>query len=134
MAHFAQLDENNIVIQVIVVDNAETHDVKGIENEELGIAFCKKLFGLDTKWKQTSYNGNIRKHYAGIGFEYHESIDAFVYPKPYSSWILNETEAVWESPVGPPPSLTQEEIDQRKYYTWDESNQTWVLTENAGNT
>ena len=70
MAHFACLDENNIVTQVIVVSNEDTSDVNGNEVEEIGVAFCKKLLGADTNWKQTSYNGNFRKRYAGIGYSF----------------------------------------------------------------
>ena len=102
MAHFCQLDENNIVTKVIVVDNKEIADpFTGQEDEILGIAFCKKLLG--GKWVQTSYNGNIRKRYAGIGYSYNVSLDAFVAPSPFPSWILNTETADWESPVGPAP-------------------------------
>ena len=126
MAHFAELDENNVVKQVIVVSNNDTHDVNGIENEELGVAFCKRLFGLNTNWKQTSYNGNIRVRYAGIGYTYNPTLDAFIPPKPYPSWILNPTTANWDPPV-PMPERTPEEIAAGYYYTWDEPNQNWVL-------
>ena len=78
MAHFCQIDENNIVTQVIVVANEDTTDTNGVEVEEIGIAFCKKLLGEDTNWKQTSYNNNIRVRYAGIGYKFYESLDAFV--------------------------------------------------------
>lgn len=94
MAHFAELDENNIVKQVIVVHNNELLD-NGIESEDKGIAFCQSLFGGN--WKQTSYNGNFRKNYAGIGFTWDEEIDAFIPPKPEEgSWILNEETCQWE--------------------------------------
>ena len=88
MAHFAQLDENNIVTQVIVVHNNETHDENGIESELKGVQFCKSLFGADTKWVQTSYNGSIRHNYAGIGFTYDPVRDGFIAPQPYPSWQL----------------------------------------------
>ena len=78
MAHFAQLDENNVVTQVIVVSNEDTSDVNGNEVEEIGVTFCKKLLGADTNWKQTSYNNNMRVRYAGIGYTYNEELDAFV--------------------------------------------------------
>lgn len=126
MAHFAEIDQNNVVTRVIVVSNADTHDVNGIENEELGIAFCKRLFGVNTNWKQTSYNGNFRVRYAGIGYTYNESLDAFIPAKPYPSWILNTQTADWDPPV-PMPERTPEEIEQGYYYTWDETNQNWVL-------
>ena len=114
MAHFAQLDENNVVTQVIVVANEELmEDV--VESEVKGIAFCQSLFG--GIWKQTSYNGNIRKNYAGIGYTYREDIDAFVPPQPYSSWMLNG-KAQWEAPVAMPTD------DKR--YSCDETQQNWI--------
>ena len=116
MAHFAQLDENNVVTQVIVVANSDTADASGVEKEHIGAAFCERLFG--GTWKQTSYNGNKRKNYAGIGYTYREDIDAFVAPKPYASYVLNETTAQWEPPVPMPNDGGQ--------YTWDEDNQAWV--------
>jgi hypothetical protein len=78
MAHFAQLDENNKVLQVVVIDNNETHDANGVENEALGVAFCKKLFGENTKWVQTSFNNNMRDFYAGVGDIYDPVKDVFV--------------------------------------------------------
>jgi hypothetical protein len=83
MAHFAQLDENNIVTQVIVVSNDDIKDSEGNESELTGIAFCKSLLGPNTIWKQTSYNNSIRKNYAGIGFTYDATRDAFIAPKPF---------------------------------------------------
>jgi len=94
MAHFAKL-ENNIVTNVIVVNNNELLD-NGIEKESKGIEFCQNLFG--GTWIQTSYNGNIRKNYAGIGYIYDETLDAFIPPKPFDSWILNETTCQWKTP------------------------------------
>lgn len=117
MAHFAQLDENNVVTQVIVVHNNELLD-NGIEREERGIAFCKSLFGKSTRWVQTSYNGNFRKNYAGIGFTYDTALDAFVPPKPFPSWVLNADIAQWEAPV-PLPS-------DGEVYLWDEAAGNWV--------
>jgi hypothetical protein len=116
MAHFAQLDENNVVTQVIVVANSDTADASGVEKEHIGAAFCERLFG--GTWKQTSYNGNKRKNYAGIGFTYREDIDAFVPPQPFASWVLNEATAQWEAPVAMP--------DDGGMYTWDEDSQDWV--------
>ena len=127
MAHFAQLDENNVVTQVIVVANEDTSDVNGNEVEEIGVAFCKKLLGADTNWKQTSYNNNFRVRYAGIGYSYNEELDAFIPPKPYESWVLNNETADWESPIGPAPALTEEEIATFSDYQWDEENGSWVL-------
>ena len=122
MAHFAQLNENNIVTQVIVVSNEDIKDSIGNENEEVGIAFCKNLLGRDTIWKQTSYNNSIRKNYAGIGFTYDATRDAFIAPKPYNSWILNETTCLWEAPVAYP--------NDEKMYAWDEETTSWVPINN----
>ena len=116
MAHFAQLNGNSTVIQVIVVHNNDCQ-VDGVEREEAGVIFCKSLFGTETNWKQTSYNGNIRKNYAGIGFSYDEVRDAFIPPKPFPSWVLDEGTCLWGSPV-PMPS----EGDQ---YSWNESLKQW---------
>ena len=132
MAHFAQLDENNVVIQVIVVDNKDITDPHtGQEDEIFGIAFCKKLLGGN--WKQTSYNGNTRVRYAGLGYSYNAALDAFVPPQPYASWTLDNETADWISPLGAAPDLTEEEVTARSFYRWDEEayqadNTTgWVL-------
>lgn len=117
MAHFAQLDENNIVTQVIVVHNNDCK-IDGVENEEAGIVFCKTLFSVDTKWKQTSYNGNIRKNYAGIGYTYDFTLDAFIPPKPYESWLLDETTCLWDAPIPMP--------NDGKIYRWDEPTGSWI--------
>ena len=122
MAHFAQLDENNIVTQVIVVSNEDIKDSIGNENEEVGIAFCKNLLGRDTIWKQTSYNNSIRKNYAGIGFTYDATRDAFIAPKPFNSWILNESTCCWEAPVSYP--------NDGNMYAWDEETTSWVSINN----
>lgn len=128
MAHFAQLNENNIVTQVIVVSNEDIQDANGIESEEIGIAFCKNLFGANTNWKQTSYNGNMRVNYAGVGCIYNEELDAFIPPKPFESWILNEETLNWESPVGPAPALlTDAELEAGSFYRWEEKPRAWVL-------
>ena len=133
MAHFAQLDENNVVTQVIVVSNEDTSDVNGNEVESIGVAFCQKLLGADTNWKQTSYNSNMRVRYAGIGYSYNAELDAFVAPQPYASWTLDSGTADWVSPLGVAPVLTDEEVAARSYYRWDEDayqadNTTgWVL-------
>ena len=126
MAHFAKIDENNVVTQVIVVDNKDITDPHtGQEDEILGIAFCKKLLGGN--WVQTSYNNNLRVRYAGIGYTYNKAIDAFVPPKPFESWVLNTETADWESPVGPAPALTEAETEARSRYEWDEENGAWNL-------
>jgi hypothetical protein len=116
VAHFAKLNENNVVTQVIVVSNKDTSDASGVEKEHIGAAFCERLFG--GTWKQTSYNGNMRKNYAGVGYTYNADIDAFVPPQPYASWVLNETTAQWEAPVAMP--------DDGGMYTWNEDSQDWV--------
>jgi hypothetical protein len=118
MAHFAQLDNNNIVINIIVVHNNELLDQDGNEIEQKGIDFCKTLFGQDTNWIQTSYNGNFRKNYAGAGYTYDETLDAFIPPKPYNSWLLNETTCNWIAPVEYP--------NDEKSYVWNEATTSWV--------
>ena len=116
MAHFAKLDENNTVTQVIVVHNNELLD-NGDESELKGILFCQNLYG--GIWKQTSYNGNFRKNYAAVGYTYDAARDAFIAPKPFNSWLLNETTCQWQAPV-PMPS------DGNLYY-WDETTTSWVV-------
>jgi hypothetical protein len=118
MAHFAELDENNMVLRVIVVHNNDCLDANGDESEAVGVAFCQNLLGGN--WKQTSYNGNIRKHYAGIGYTYDASRDAFIPPQPYPSWSL-DADCNWQAPV-PMPS-------DGKMYSWDEATQAWVEVE-----
>jgi hypothetical protein len=122
MAHFAELDSNNVVLRVIVVSNKDTSDAQGFEHESIGVAFCQNLFGGN--WKQTSYNGNFRKNYAGIGYTYNADIDAFVPPKPYPSWVLNSNTAQWEAPVPMP--------NDGKMYSWDEATQSWVEATGMG--
>ena len=116
MAHFAQLNEENIVTQVIVVANQDTADKDGVENEAIGIAFCTNLLG--GRWVQTSYNAKIRKNYAGIGYKYDADLDAFIPPQPFASWVLNNDTAQWEAPT---PYPTDD-----KRYTWDEETTSWV--------
>ena len=127
MAHFCQIDENNIVTQVIVVANEDTSDSNGVEVEEIGVAFCKKLLGAETNWKQTSYNNNFRVRYAGIGYSYNAELNAFIAPKPFESWTLVEETADWESPEGPAPELTEAQVESRSFYKWDEENLEWVI-------
>jgi hypothetical protein len=117
MAHFAKLDENNVVIHVSVVDNWNCVDGQGNEVEQIGIDFLTGIHGGHTNWKQTSYNGNIRKNYAGIGHTYRADIDAFVPPKPFNSWVLNNTTAQWDPPIPMP--------DDGKFYTWNEDTTSW---------
>ena len=118
MAHFAKLDESNNVLEVHVVHNNELLDENGQESEQKGIDFLTSWSGGYTMWKQTSYNGNFRKNYAGIGYTYDSVRDAFIPPKPFNSWILNEDTCLWESPVPYPND------DGR--YRWDEDTVSWV--------
>jgi hypothetical protein len=115
MAHFAQLNEENIVTQVIVVANQDTADQDGVENEEIGIAFCNNLLG--GRWVQTSYNAKIRKNYAGIGYKYDANLDAFIPPQPFNSWLLDEETCQWKAPVDYPTDGGR--------YTWNEETLTW---------
>ena len=115
MAHFAEINASNEVIRVVVVANNELLDGNGDEQESLGATFCNTLFG--GTWKQTSYNGNSRKNYAGIGFTYDSTRDAFIPPKPYASWTLNETTCLWEPPTAMP--------DDGNMYKWNESTTSW---------
>lgn len=147
MAHYAELDKNNIVLRVIVIDNfdclsdqvknnnsaitkdflyGESGDTISLngqnikwEDEEKGKQFLRKLFGNKTIWVKTSYNGNIRKNYAGIGFTYDKNRDAFIPPQPYKSWTLNETTCQWNAPVPCP--------DDGKMYFWNEDKQVWEV-------
>lgn len=125
MAHFAELDSNNTVLRVLVVSNDDIKDQNGQEQEQLGITFLQGLLGQDTNWIQTSYNNNFRTRYAGIGYSYNETLDAFIAPKPYDSWILNEETADWEAPI-PMPTDTPE----GSYYSWNEATLSWDLMNN----
>jgi hypothetical protein len=100
MAHFAQLDQNNIVLRVIVVNNSDI-TVNGQESEAKGIAFCQSLFGADTRWVQTSYSGSFRARYAGIGYAFDAALNAFIPPKPYPNWVLDPETLDWVAPVPP---------------------------------
>jgi hypothetical protein len=117
MAHFAELNSDNIVLRVIVVDNERLLNENGVEEESIGIQYCKSLFGENTIWLQTSYNGNFRKRYAGIGCYYDQSRDAFIYPKLYQSWIFDEVDCMWKAPVEYPNDGSD--------YFWDEELLTW---------
>jgi hypothetical protein len=120
MAHFAELDDTNIVKQVIVVHNNELLDENGNESEQKGIDFCVAHYG--GTWIQTSYNATIRKNYAGVGMTYDSILDAFIPPQPFPSWTLNETTCQWEAPVARP---VFDEADP-KFYTWDEATTSWI--------
>ena len=115
MAHFAKLGVGNKILTVEVVSN----DIA--ITEQAGVDFLNNLYGTRDVWKQTSYNGNIRKNFAGIGYKYDQTRDAFIPPKPFNSWTLNETTCRWEAPVAYP--------DDDNRYTCNETNQTWDLVE-----
>jgi hypothetical protein len=115
MAHFAKLNEENIVTQVIVVDNKDILDENGQESEQKGIEFCANLLG--GTWMQTSYNASFRKNYAGKGYSYNQDLDAFIPPKPYNSWILNETTYKWDAPTPYPTDGGR--------YNWNEETLSW---------
>jgi hypothetical protein len=149
MAHFAELDKNNIVVRVVVIDNYDcladavkaarpeltrqalqnvrgdnvTRSAESVkwEDKDKGKQLLHKLFGTNTLWVKTSYNGTIRKNYAGIGYTYDKIRDAFLAPKPYVSWVLNETSCQWEAPIQHP--------DNGKMYNWNEEKQSWDLIE-----
>jgi len=143
MASFAKIGLNSKVIEILSVHNNELKDANGVEQENIGIDFLTKLTGWSI-WKQTSYNtiGNVhklsgtpfRKNYAAIGDTYDEDRDAFISPKPYNSWVLNETTCIWEAPVEKPETFTQGLTDNNGNprpdgYIWNEEAQQWDLNE-----
>lgn len=115
MAHFAELDGDLTVTRVIVVNNNELLDEFGVEQELLGRQFCANLLG--GSWIQTSYNGTVRKNFAGIGYKYDPVLDAFISPKPYPSWTLDESTCQWQAPVPYP--------NDGNLYIWNEETQSW---------
>lgn len=119
MAHFAQLDANNLVIDVIVIDNGVVENKPFPESEPIGTAFCQSLYGQNTNWKQTSYNASFRKNFASVGCAYDLNIDAFIPPKPElnPSWILNLETANWEPPIPMPTDGA---------YYWNEATVSWI--------
>lgn len=129
MAHFAKLGVGNIVEQVIVVSN----DIAS--TEQAGVDFINKLYNTRDVWKQTSYNNNIRKNYAGIGYQYDQTRDAFIPPKPFNSWILNEDTCLWIAPKPYPETYTLGLLDAdnvtpvKDPYIWNETNLTWDIIE-----
>jgi len=118
MAHFAEINADNIVVRVIVVNNSVITNEKGEEDEAIGIAFCKELLGAERRWVQTSYNSSFRAHYCGPGHIYDEKEDVFYPPKPYNSWVLNKKTYLWEAPVSMP--------DDDLFYYWDEEKLSWI--------
>lgn len=119
MAHFAKLNENNLVIEVHVVNNEDVLNLPFPESEPYGIAFLTQWSGGYDRWRQTSYNSNFRKNYAGVGFVYDLTRDAFIPPKPFESWLLNEETCLWEPPTPYP--------NDGQLYLWDEPTTSWVL-------
>jgi hypothetical protein len=132
MASFAKIGLNNKVIEVLSVVNEVLHDANGVEQEVIGIDFLTKLTGYPV-WKKTSYNTHggvhdnggtpLRKNHAGIGYTYDEDRDAFISPKPFNSWILNETTCLWEAPVARPTTT----LEDNQYYSWNESIINWEV-------
>ena len=123
MAYFAKLNSDNIVENVISINNAVITDANGVEQEQLGLDFINKLYNTNDVWKQTSYNNNIRKNYAGIGYTYDVNRDAFIPPKPYNSWVLDEDTCLWEAPV----AIPTQELEENQYYSWNESIINWEI-------
>ncbi len=119
MAHFAEIDSNNVVLRVIVVDNSDTAMADGTETESIGIAHCQKLFG--GTWVQTSYNATQRKNFASKGYTYDSGRNAFIPPKPYNSWVLDDSTCRWVAPVNAPSDASKENP-----YTWNEETTSWV--------
>jgi hypothetical protein len=132
MASFAKIGLNGKVIEVLSVVNKVLHDSNGVEQESIGIDFLTKLTGWAI-WKQTSYNTHggvhssgetpFRKNHAGIGYTYDEDRDAFIPPKPFKSWILNENTCLWESPVAMPTTILEDD----QSYSWNESTLIWDI-------
>jgi hypothetical protein len=125
MAHFAQIDSDSIVTNVIVVADSDA------PNEAAGIAFCKNLLGVDTNWVQTSFNNNIRFRYAGIGYKYDSSNDVFYALSPYPSWVLNTSTWEWDAPVALPDDAGEDDVDNPTEfvsYDWDEGSTSWTKT------
>ena len=125
MAHFAKINESNIVTEVIVVNNDVIKDSSGTEQESLGVAFCTQIYGTGT-YKQTSYNSNMRKNMATVGSTYDAARDAFIRPKIYSSWVLDESTCRWKPPIDHPSD--SEAIGGNVLYQWDEPNINWKVS------
>jgi hypothetical protein len=128
MAHFAKLGVGNIVETVIVVSN----DIA--TTEQAGVDFINNLYNTRDVWKQTSYNNNFRKNYAGVGYTYDQQRDAFIPPKPFNSWVLNENTCDWESTIPYPITRTLNLVDdagepKNDSYKWNESTLTWDIVE-----
>ena len=127
MAHFAQIDENGLVLQIIVVNNSDCGDLPFPESEAIGVAFCKAILGEDTNWLQTSYNSNFRRKYASIGGYYVPELDGFTAMQPFPSWTLNRQIGEWEAPI-PMPSVPELHVA-----VWDEEGQEWDIVLDKAN-
>ena len=126
MAHFAQLNSNNMVVKVEVVVNEIITDGDGVEQEQLGIDFLNSTYNTNNWYKQASYSGTFRKNYPSTGYFYDVVRDAFYTLQPYPSWILNETTCIWESPVAYPVITLNENGMPTKEYIWNEATTNWV--------
>ena len=148
MAHFAKLGANGKVILVLTLNNGDMLNADGVEDETVGQQYLELHNNWPAQmWIQTSYNTYNNKHklggtplrgnYAGIGMIYDEDNDLFLVKKPYASWVLNTSEARWQSPIGSPPALTAEQTSQNEanthdwYYAWNEEGQSWDLTDES---
>lgn len=118
MGHFAKIDNNSVVLEVLVVDNETLNNLPFPESEPVGVAFLTQWSGGYSNWKQTSYNASFRKNFAGVGSIYDNVLDAFVQPKPYPSWLLNTNTCQWQAPIPYP--------NDGKPYQWDEATQSWI--------
>ena len=140
MAHFSKIAENKKVLQVLTLDDSNMRDDQGVEQESIGQQYLETHNNWPANlWIQTSYNtiknthasGDntkaFRGNYAGIGYEWDEANQIFWPPKRFESWVKNTTTASWESPIGPAPTLTEEQLASNDVYNWDETNQNWVL-------
>ena len=117
MAYFAKLDENNVVIEIASVNNIEMLTSENVESEVMGLAFLIRWSGGYSNWKQTSYNGKIRKNYAGIGYTYDDVNDVFIAPKPFDNWVLDTATWLWNPPIPMP-------VDEY-FYTWNQETTSW---------
>jgi hypothetical protein len=122
MAHFAKIDNNNIVTNVIVINDSDCIDTNNNESEEVGSQFCSDLLGGN--WIQTSYNNKIRKNFAGIGMTYDSSHDAFIPIQTYPSWVLNYSTFQWEAPT---PKPSSDGLLAGEFIAWDEDNLSWIV-------
>ena len=144
MAYFAKLGTGNIIETVISINNSVITDANGVEQEQLGVDFINKLYNTRDVWKKTSYNTfagkhnlgktPFRKNYAAIGYSYDQQRDAFIAPKPFNSWVLNEDTCLWQAPIPYPITNTKNKINefgnpQNDLYRWNETNLTWGLVE-----